>query len=120
MSLYDETVLLKKLKQLADRNKLSAQHNRLLRKLSLRNTKRSLGMELFNFDKLVAKLAKQEWICQENVRVPVSTTTNVLDQFQKSYLTTFSNSNSNASFRVRLLGSGSHIPQHFVSPYTGR
>jgi len=120
MSLYDETVLLKKLKQLADRNKLSAQHNRLLRKLSLRNTKRSLGMELFNFDKLVAKLAKQEWICQENVRVPVSTTTNVLDHFQKSYLTTFSNSNSNASFRVRLLGSGSHIPQHFVSPYTGR
>ena len=120
MSLYEEKVLHKKLKQLAERNRLSTQQKRLLCKLSLRNTKRSLGMEPFNFDKSVAKLAEQDWTCQENVPIPVSGTVNVLDQFQKSCLTTVTNSRTNVSFRMRLLGSGSHIPQHFVSPYTGR
>ena len=120
LSLYEEKILFKKLKQLAERNGLNGQQKRLYRKLSLRNTKRSLGMEPFNYDKSVANLAKQDWTCQENVQAPVSSVTNVLDQFQKRCLTTVTNSRSNTSFRMKLLGSGSHIPQHFISPFTDK
>lgn len=77
-------------------------------------------MEPFNYDKSVANLAKQDWTCQENVQAPVSSVTNVLDQFQKRCLTTVTNSRSNTSFRMKLLGSGSHIPQHFISPFTDK
>ena len=121
MSLYEEKSLFCKLHLLTDRNSLDPKYRRLYRKLSLRKTKRSIGMEPFNFDHILAKINKQELVCEKLNEVPIVGVSNVLDRFQKGCSTASSfNSRVNISFRMRLLGTSDQIPQPFVSPYTGR
>lgn len=125
MSLYDEKLLFRKLRPLAEKNALSPELRRLYRKLSLRNTKRSIGDEPFNFDRLVAQLLGKEWSCPSINNEPASQlvgVSNVLDRFQKGCLySSISQTRLNISFRMRLLGtSEDYIPEPFVSPYTGR
>lgn len=126
MSLYEEQMLFRQLRQQAERNALNPELRRLYRKLSLRNTKRSVGEEPFNFDRLVAKLAGQEWSCpisRNNSQPKVVGVSNVLDRFQKGVPSgsAASDSRLNISFRMRLFGSPEDlIPPSIVSPYTGR
>lgn len=124
MSLYEEQMLYRRLRQLAEKNALNPQQRRLYRKLSLRNTKRSFGKEPFDFDRLVAKLSGQEWSCPVSTSEPkVVGVSNVLDRFQKGChsASTSAHSRLNISFRMRLFGSPEDlIPQPIVSPYTGR
>ena len=119
--MYEEHLFYRKLKQLWDKNQLTPQQRRLYRKLSLRNVKKSLGMEFFNFDALAAKLSGQEWTeapkLQEEFRHSI---TNVLDRFQKGHTPISQRSSKYISFRARLVGTEDHIPQSFISPYTGR
>lgn len=125
MSLYEEMSLLRQLRPLAERNTLNPELRRLYRKLSLRNTRRSIGVEPFNFDRLMAKLLGREWLGPtSNSEIPsqIVGISNVLDRFQKNNLSTaLSQARLNISFRMRLLGtSEDQIPQPFISPYTGR
>ncbi|XP_046442219.1 cysteine-rich protein 2-binding protein-like isoform X1 [Daphnia pulex] len=125
MSLYEEMSLFRQLRPLAEKNALSPELRRLYRKLSLRNTKRSIGLEPFNFDRLLAKLLGKDWSFPASSNEPASqivSVSNVLDRFQKSSLPSCSSQKRlNISFRMRLLGaSEDQIPQSFVSPYTGR
>ena len=125
MSLYDEKSLLCRLRPLAEKNNLNPELRRLYRKLSLRNTKRSIGIEPFNFDRLIAKLLGKEWSCPVSSNEPSNQfvgTSNVLDRFQKGCLSSStSQTRLNISFRMRLFGSSEdQVPQPFVSPYTGR
>lgn len=122
MSLYEEQVLFRRLRQLAERDALDAPLRRLYRKLSLRKTKRSIGQEPFNFDRLVAKLSGREWSCPVSSETKVVSISNVLDRFQRdSPASATSQTRLNISFRMRLFGTpDDHIPQPVVSPYTGR
>lgn len=125
MSLYEEMSLLRQLRPLAEKNTLNPELRRLYRKLSLRNTRRSIGVEPFNFDRLMAKLLGREWLGPtSNSEIPsqIVGISNVLDRFQKNNLSTaLSQARLNISFRMRLLGtSEDQIPQPFISPYTGR
>lgn len=125
MSLYDEKSLFRRLRPLAEKNVLSPELRRLYRKLSLRNTKRSIGVQPFNFDRLVAKSMGKEWSCPTSNNEPSNHfvgVSNVLDRFQKGCLSSStSQTRLNISFRMRLFGSDEdQIPQPFVSPYTGR
>lgn len=124
MSLYEEKSLFRRLRSLAEKNVLTPELRRLYRKLSLRNTRRSIGQPLFNYDRLVAKLAGIEWNepCSSETASQVVGVLNVLDRFQKGCLSTnVSQNRLNISFRMRLLGtSEDQVPQPIVSPYTGR
>ena len=125
MSLYEEMSLFRQLRPLAENNALSPELRRLYRKLSLRNTRRSIGVEPFNFDKFLAKLLGKEWsfpTCNSETANQIVGVSNVLDRFQKSSLPSSSSQKRlNISFRMRLIGtSEDQIPQPFVSPYTGR
>ena len=124
MSLYEEEMLLRQLRPGAEKNTLNAEQRRLYRKLSLRNTKRSVGQAPFNFDRLVAKLSGKEW-SEPNVSdspLKVIGVSNVLDRFQKGcFQGSVAQSRLNMSFHRRLFGNDDdYIPEPFVSPYTGR
>ena len=125
ITLYDEKLLFRKLRSLAEKNALSSEQRRLYRKLSLRNTKRSVGEEPFNFDRLVAKLLGKEESCpvvNNDATSQLVGVSNVLDRFQKGCLSSsVSQTRLNISFRMRLFcTTENYIPQSFVSPYTGR
>ena len=126
MSVYEEQMLLRQLRPGAEKNALNAEQRRLYRKLSLRNTKRSVGQEPFNFDRLVAKLSGQEWsqptVDSSSSPPKVIGVSNVLDRFQKGFLpNSVAQTRLNISFRRRLFGNDEDfIPEPFVSPYTGR
>lgn len=126
MSEYEEKVLFRRLKRYAESDSLDPAMRRLYRKLAVRNQKRTAGLEPFNFDRLVAKLAGQEWAeslsdakSQPKLIVGAS---NILDRFQKIHSSSsLAQTRLNISFRMRLVGSGDdYIPQPIVSPYTGR
>lgn len=72
MSIYDENILLKKLKSIIDneanKNLSIPPHiRRFYRKLSLRQTKRLLSKPVFNIDDAISKKDAKQFECGSNI-----------------------------------------------------
>lgn len=124
MTAYEEKVLLRRLQRYAESDSLDPPMRRLYRKLTVRNQRRAAGLEPFNFDRLVVRLAGQEWTESNETKIQqrVVRASNILDRFQKIHAaSSVTQTRLNISFRMRLIGNGDdYIPQPIVSPYTGR
>jgi hypothetical protein len=83
MSFYEEMSLYHQLRPLAEKKRSNKYR-------TLRNyTRRSIGVEPFNFDKLLAKLLGKEWsfpTCNSETASQIVGVSNVLDRFQKNCL----------------------------------